>query len=364
MTTNDAGSRRKVILEDDVSGLHLAQALLLLAPEVEVLGFSAISGNVWRDAALARVCRALEITGRTDVPALAGSVFPLLNSEEATLRWEAAHGRLVWKGAWTRQRVEHTDEPELNAHAHDHVPDHPLGPATVVTARDEHAALFMLEQTRLHPGEITILATGPMTTLALAQALDSGFASRVKELVHMGGSLNPRQRRPGARAGQFAREFAHSPRREFNVRWDPEAARMVMRSPFPKMTMVPIDPSTGTELTADLRGALSKPDTALGRAFSWLDVGTPLWDEIASAIWLQPDLITTSAQMYIDVDCDPGAGYGNTLSWAPGYQPGLGEQLQNVVLEVDVAGLERLLIDRLAPATPDSAGLDVARQPG
>lgn len=363
MTTISGGSRRKVILEDDASGLHLAQALILLAPDVDVLGFSAVSGNVWRDAALARVCRALEITGRTDVPALRGSVFPPLNSEEATLRWEAAHGRLVWKGAWTNQRVEHTVEPDLRAHAHDMVPDHPLGPATVVRAQDEHAALFLLEQTRLHPGEVTILATGPMTTLAVAQALDPQFAGRVKELVYMGGSLNPRQRLSGLHADQFAREFANAPRREFNVRWDPEAARMVMRSPFPRMTMIPIDPSTSSQVTSRLRDALSRCDTALARAFSWLDLGTPLWDEIASATWLRPDLITASTDLYIDVDCEPGAGYGNTLSWAPGYQPGLGERLQKVVLDVDAPALERLLIERLGSATPVSAGLDVVRRP-
>src|SRR5262249_47189603 len=55
-----------------------------------------------------------------------------------------------------------------------------------------------------------------------------------------------------------------------------------------------------------------------------------LWDELAAVAWLDPRIITKSRKLYIDVDTDHGAGYGNTLVWSPGHQPGLGEILVEV----------------------------------
>jgi inosine-uridine nucleoside N-ribohydrolase len=359
MTTSPNTPPRKVIVEDDVSGFHAAYPFLLQSPEAEVLGFSAISGNVWRDQSLAWVRRMLEITGRPDVPALPGSVFPLLNSEVATERWEALYGKLVWKGAWSRGWVEETLQNDPRHHAHDVVLDLPIGNPSTVKARDEHAALAMLRLTREFPGEITIIATGPLTTLALAQSLDPGFAGRVKELVYMGGSLNPHRRRDSASAHQFAREFANSPRREFNIRWDPEAARIVMRSPWPRITMVPVDPSTATELTPELLARMTAADTPLCRALASRRPGFPLWDEIAVAVWLRPELITESEELYIDINVEFGPGYGDVMSWAPGYQPGLGESLQTVVRSIDVDAFEGFLVERLTAPQPPAVGVDV-----
>lgn len=358
-TNTSSTSARKVIVEDDVSGFHAAFPLVLQSPEAEVLGFSAISGNVWRDQSLSFVRRMLEITGNPEVPALPGSVFPLLNSEAATERWEALHGKLVWKGAWSRGWIEDTLQSDPRYHAHDVVLDLPVGNPTVVEPEDEHAALTMMRLTREFPGEITIIATGPLTTLALAQSLDPGFAPRVKELVYMGGSLNPRRRRDSASAHQFAREFANSPRREFNIRWDPEAARIVMRSPWPRVTMVPVDPSTATELTPELLARMTAADTPLCRALRSRRPGFPLWDEIATAVWLRPELITESEELYIDVNTEFGPGYGDILSWSPGYGPGLGEGLQRVVRSIDVPAFEDFLVERLTAPQPPAVGVPV-----
>jgi len=355
-TTNPA---RKVIVEDDVSGFHAAFPLLLQSAEAQVLGFSAISGNVWRDQSLAYVRRMLEITGHPEIPALPGSVFPLLNSEAATERWEALYGKLVWKGAWSRGWVEETLQSDPRYHAHDVVVDLPIGNPTVVPASEEHAALTMLRLTREHPGEVSIIATGPLTTLALAQSLDPGFASRVKELVYMGGSLNPHRRRDSTSAHQFAREFANSPRREFNIRWDPEAASIVMRSPWPRVTMIPVDPSTATELTAELLARMTAAGTPLCRALASRHPGFPLWDEIATATWLRPDLITESDELFIDVNTEFGPGYGDILSWAPGYEPGLGETRQTVVRAIDVPAFEDFLVELLSAPQPPAVGLPV-----
>lgn len=257
-----APSKRRVILEDDIDGFTPAQLLLLQSPEVEVLGISAVSGNIWRDEVIAHSCRLLELAGQPHIPVHPGPVHPLLNSELATERWEALYGKLVWKGAWTKHWVDgDTVQSAPRYHAHDVVPDLPLGNPSVVRASDEPAALFMLRMVRQYPGEVSIVATGPLTNLALAQALDPAFATLARELVYMGGSLNPRQQRNSVSARQFAREFVNSPRREFNIRWDPEAASIVMRAPWRKITMVPVDPSTATELTPELLARMSAADT-------------------------------------------------------------------------------------------------------
>ncbi|MCD7099061.1 nucleoside hydrolase [Stenotrophomonas sp. MMGLT7] len=349
--------RRKVILEDDIDGFTPAHLLVLQSPGVEVLGISAVSGNIWRDEALAHTRRLLEIAGRPEVPALPGPVFPLLNSEAATERWEALHGKLLWKGAWTRQWIDgDTVQSAPRYHAHDVVPDLALGNPSVVRASDEHAALFMLRMVRQYPGEVSIVATGPLTNLALAQSLDPQFATLARELVYMGGSLNPRQRRDSVSAAQFAREFVNSPRREFNIRWDPEAARIVFRAPWQKIVMVPVDPSTATELTPGLLARMGAADTPIGHALRRREPGFPLWDELATAVWLQPQLATATERLYIDVNTGFDAGYGDIVSWAEGYQPGLGEQPQTVVREVDVPALEALLVERLTAPQPPAVG--------
>ena len=186
----------------------------------------------------------------------------------------------------------------------------------------------------------------PITNLALAQRLDPEFAATAKQLIYMGGSINPRQIRDSVSAAQFAREFVNTPRLEFNFRWDPEAASITLRAPWKKITMIPVDPSTATELTPKLVKRMSAAGTPLSKAFKdHQETGFPLWDEIATAVWLDPSIITKSSQLYVDVDTSFSAGYGQTLSWSEHYQPGLGEQLQTVVREIDVERLENMMVE-------------------
>lgn len=349
---------RRVIVDDDLDGFHAAPLMLLQAPDVEVLGISIVSGNAWRDEEVAHARRLLEIAGRPQVPVLPGAVYPLLNSEAATLRWEALHGRLVWKGAWTREWVEHdTVQSSPRYHAPDVVPALALGNPSVVPASAEIAASFLIRKVREFPGQVSIIATGPLSNLALAQRLDPEFASLARELVYMGGSLNPRQQLDSVSARQFAREFVNTPRREFNIRWDPEAARIVARAPWRKIVMVPVDPSTATELRPELLRRIGSAGTPIARALQRHEPGFPLWDELAVAVWLQPALIRESRALYVDFDTGAGAGYGDTLSWSAGYQPGLGEREQQVVTGVDVAGVERLMLELLRRPQPPALGL-------
>ncbi len=348
-TSTIAADKRKVILDDD--GFALAQFMVLQSPDADVLGVTIVSGNTWRDLSVARALRSLEIIERSDVPVVPGAIYPLLNSEEQTARWEALYGKLVWKGAWMKAWVEDTEQSTPPYLAVDEVPDLPEGnPSTLPAA--EHAATFMIRMVRKYPGEVSIIATGPLTNLALAQSLDPEFASLAKELIYMGGSLNPHQVLDNVSAEQFAREFVNTPRHEFNFFWDPEAARIALRAPWKKIVMVPVDPSTATQLTPKLLKAMSRSDTPLAKNTQAREPGFPLWDEIATGIWLDPSLIADSQALYVDVVTDFGANYGNTLSWSPHYEPGLGEQLNTVVRAVDVKKLEKLMIKLMNAETP------------
>jgi len=332
---------RKVIIDDDVIGFNGAPVLLLQAPDVEVLGITTGSGSVWRDTATAHALRTLEILGRSDVPVHPGSVFPLINSQEQVKRWEGMYGRLVYKGPWTDYWPEGTVQTAPPNHAPDHVPTLPEGNPTT-KAQAEHAALFLIRKAREFPGEITLVATGPMTNIALAQSLDPGFAANVKEIVYMGGSLNPQQRLGSVSAEQFAREYVNSPRREFNIRWDPEAARIMAHAPWRKITMIPVDPSTGTEWTREfLDGTVKAAKTPLTAGLAkHLEPGFPMWDELAAMVWLHPEIVTRQDMLYVDFETGMTSAYGDTLSWSAEYRPKLGEQAQTVVREIDRAKLE------------------------
>jgi len=226
-----AEPKRQVIIDDE--GFALMHLMLLEDPRVEVLGLTTVSGNVWANRATAMALRGLELTGHEAVPVAEGATFPLLNSEARTERWEALYGKLIWKGAFTKQWAEPTAQSAPEHHGPFDPVDLPWGNAKLKKL-PEAAALFLIRTVRAHPHQVTIVACGPLTNLALAQRLDPEFSGLVKELVVMGGSLAPRQVLDNRSAADFAREFVNTPRREFNIRFDPEAASMVAHAPWAK----------------------------------------------------------------------------------------------------------------------------------
>src|SRR5579859_8272562 len=90
-----------------------------------------------------------------------------------------------------------------------------------------------------------------MTNLALAIAIDPEFAGLAKELIFMGGSLNPKTDDP---------EFVNTPRREFNLWFDPEAAHIVLTAPWKKVVCTTVDISLKTKLTAEMLDRLKTAD--------------------------------------------------------------------------------------------------------
>lgn len=338
--------KRKLIIDDD--SFSLMHLMLLGADDVEVLGVASVTGNSWSKSIVQYALRGLELVNRTHIPVVQGATYPLLNTEKSTQLWEALYGRLTWKGVWMREWAE----PTIQSLPKYYLVDDPVEvswgkPSAMPDPRI--AANFLIEMVRQHPGEITIIAGGPLTNLALAQRLYPAFASLTKELVYMGASFNPQQVINNQIASDFAREFANSPRREFNIRLDPEAASIVSRSPWPKITIIPVDPSTATQLTPDLLDRLAKvAPEGMGKILKTWETGFPLWDEIAAAVWLNPSLVVEQECLYVDYNTNFGPSYGDTLSWREHYRPHLGEQAASVIRKVDRTNLEALLIEKIS----------------
>ena len=182
---------------------------------------------------------------------------------------------------------------------------------------------------RKYPHEVTIYEGGPMTNLALAIALDPQFPSLAEELVFMGGSLNPQTGDP---------EFANNPRHEFNFWFDPEAAHIVLRAPWKKITCTPVDISIKTRLTPEMVKRIDASGTALAhyiaRFYQPGDGNHYMWDELAAAAWIDPTVITRQEILYLSVDIGHGAGYGNTLTWTERDKPKT--TVQPVAIQVDL----------------------------
>src|SRR2546430_2827925 len=244
----------KVIVDQDARGPGTSdqQALLvfLQSEKFDVLGITTVSGDQWVKEETLHTLRMLEIAGRTDVPVIQGAEFPLLNSKEETERWEALYGKLEYKGCWTEHfeatRSTIYDEPY---HAPDVVPPMKEGEPHI-HAQPGTAAEFIVQMVHKYPGEVVLWAGGPLTNYALALKLDPSVATLAKEFVMMGGGLY-------ADKGAID-SGAIDARREFNWWFDPEAARIVLRAPWKKVTITPIDISVKTRYTTEMKATITK----------------------------------------------------------------------------------------------------------
>jgi purine nucleosidase len=311
--------------------------LLIQSPQTEVLGITVVTGDQWLHEEVAHTLRMLELIGRTDIPVVPGAEYPLVRRKEEAERWEQQFGNVAWLGAWT-PRFYHPPEQ---------LGEMPEGKPTTPAA-EEDAAHFLLRMVHKFPNQVTIYAGGPMTNLALAIAIDPEFAGLAKELVFMGGSFNPRTDDP---------EFANTPTHEFNLWFDPEAAHIVLRAPWKRIVCTTVDISVKTRLTADLIDRIKAGDAPaaryVGKYARLRGNYNYLWDELAAAAWLDPSLITKKETLFMDVDMDRGAGYGNTLSWTERDKPKIELQPVEVQDDVDLEKFYKIFIDLLtAPTRP------------
>jgi purine nucleosidase len=340
LTVTCWGQKRKIILDQDAAGPAGTdqQSILLLiqSPQTEVLGITVVTGDQWLKAELAHTLRMLELIGRTDIPVVPGAEYPLVRRKEETELWEQRYGSVASVGAWT---------PRLY-HPADDLGDMPEGKPTTKPS-DEDAAHFLIRMVHKYPNEITIYAGGPMTNIALAISIDPDFAGLVKELVFMGASLNPQTTDP---------EFVNTPRREFNLWFDPEAAHIMLSAPWKKIVCTPVDISVKTRMTAELidriKAGGSPAARYIGQYARLHGEYNYLWDELAAAAWLDPSLITQKETRFMDIDLDKGYGYGDTITWTDRDKPKIEVRPVEIQVDLDLERFYKLFVDLLTAPTP------------
>jgi len=214
-----------------------------------------------------------------------------------------------------------------------------------ITALNEDAAHFLVRMVRKYPHQVTIYAGGPMTNLALALSIDPQFAELSNGLVFMGGSLNPQTDNP---------EFATNPRHEFNLWFDPEASHIVLRAHWPSIVCTTVDVSVKTQLSKEMLEQIAKAPTPVAQYLAkYARPGRSyLWDELAAAAWLDPSLITGERKVYMDVDLDRGAGYGDTVIWSDRVKPALDVQLVHAQMDVNMQKFGQMFVQLMTAPTP------------
>jgi inosine-uridine nucleoside N-ribohydrolase len=333
----------------------MAMMTLLQSPQAQVLGLTMVTGNAWRDEETQHTLRMLELIHRTDIPVAMGAVFPLVRTQQETMLNAPLVGNVDWLGAWGggSTNLAANGAPEKGAsgqpsviyqktHGPYEIPAMPEGaPHTKAIAED--AVHFLIRQVHAHPHQVTIVACGPLTNIALAVSIDPEFAGLTNGIVIMGGSLNPQTADP---------EFSETPRHEFNFWFDPEAAHIVLRAHWPRIDLTTVDISIKAMFTQEMLEAISKSQNPAARyVASWSQDRYYLWDELAAAAWLDPSLITKTRDVYMDIDLSRGPSYGDTLTWTPELKPATDLQLVHAQLDLDLPKFTKMFVDLMsAPA--------------
>ena len=177
-------------------------------PGLDLVGLTTVSGNVNLDTVTANALSVLELAGRPDVPVVPGSARPLLRP---TLDARDVHG----EGGLGAARL----------------------PAAQAAPASGHAVDYLIDTISEAPGEITLIATGPLTNIALAVRREPRLAGWVRDFVIMGGS---------AARGNV------TPAAEFNIAADPEAAAIVFEAGW-QVTMVGLDVTLQARAGADVQ---------------------------------------------------------------------------------------------------------------
>jgi inosine-uridine nucleoside N-ribohydrolase len=133
---------------------------------------------------------------------------------------------------------------------------------------------------------------------------------------------------------------------------DPEASHAVLHAHWPRFVLTTVDISIKTRMEKNLIAQVAKSNTPAAQYVAKFAEANYLWDELAAAAWLDPTIITKWQKIYMDVEVDHGASYGDTLAWAPGQQPGMGESLVEVQDDLDKEKFYKEYVDLLTRPTP------------
>ncbi|MGC1167615.1 MAG: nucleoside hydrolase, partial [Candidatus Acidiferrales bacterium] len=274
---------RRIILDtdpgiDDMMAIFLA----LRSPELKVEAITPVCGNVPLEFTLPNALRLVEIAGRPDVPVAAGASHPLLRRLVTAGHVHGANG------------LAGVDFPEPK-----------------IKPVRETAPEIIRRIVRENPGEITIVAVGPLTNVALALRSDPELAAMIPQVAIMGGSLSGGNMTPAA---------------EFNLYVDPEAARIVFDAEIP-LTMVGLDVTRKCQLTEpqiqQLEAAQNPVSQTAGKVmratYERMRKGgevtaITMHDPLTIASLIDPDVITLK-DYYVEVETEGEWTAGQTLGY-------------------------------------------------
>jgi pyrimidine-specific ribonucleoside hydrolase len=291
----------------------LAIALALASPELEVRGITTVAGNSSLARTTRNALRLLTLLGRTDVPVAPGAERPLLREPWVPLEFHGASG------------LDGADLPE---------PASAPWPGAAVE--------LMAGVVRASATPVTVVATGPLTNVAIFLRAHPELLPRLERINLMGGSI---------------REGNTTPSAEFNIWADPEAAAIVFGAGLP-LTMLGLDVThQALFLPADI-ARLDDLGTKPGRVFADLMRffavhhrerygwdGPPVHDAVAVAQLVAPSLVTTRPY-FVEIETRSDLTRGRTvvdLERRSGRQPNA-----EIGVGIDREGLVDLIVRAVA----------------
>ena len=307
---------RKIIIDTD-PGQDDAVAILLAlgSPELEVLGLTAVAGNVPLPLTQKNARIVCELAGRPDLPVFAGCDRPL---RHPFVTAEHVHGKTGLDG--------------------------PQMADPVMPLQEQHGVDFIIDTLRAEPsGTVTLCPLGPLTNIATAFARAPDIIERVQEIVLMGGAY--------FQVGNI------TPAAEFNIYVDPEAAKAVFGSGVP-LVVAPLDVTHKALTTAPRVTAFRALGTEVGRMVAaWTDfferfdkekygsAGAPLHDPCVIAYLLKPELFTGR---FINVEIEVNSPLTRGMTVADWWR--VTDRAPNALFlgDLDADGFFALLVERLA----------------
>lgn len=305
------------IIIDTDPGQDDAVAILLAlgSPELEVLGLTAVAGNVPLALTQKNARKVCELGGRPDVRVFAGAIRPLVRN---LVTAEEVHGKTGLNG------------PDLAE------PKMPL--------EEQYAVDFIVETLMREPaGTVTLCPLGPLTNIALALIREPKIAPRIKEIVLMGG-------------GYFEQGNV-TPSAEFNIYVDPHAADLVFNAGVP-IVMMPLDVThkalTSSKRTKAIREIGNRVSVAVAEMLDYFERfdeskygtdGGPLHDPCVIAYLIKPTLFK-GRECNVSIEIMSELTMGSTVvDWW-----GVTKRQKNalVMRDIDADGFFALITERLA----------------
>lgn len=284
----------------------LALALILASPELQLEGITCVYGNVNLRARI--VQKLLQLRGITGVPVAIGARQPLLAMK--AVYWEGHEGQGILEDG-------------------DHLPE-PV---------DEFAPDFIIRTVMENPGEIHLVAIGPLTNIALALVKEPRLAQNIAHLTIMGGVIRGLDR-------------LDLPYAEHNIRCDPAAAHLVFSSGVP-MTVIPLDITTQVRVRADGLARIQQAGTLFHQAVAQQLANYPrfqnqgwtaLHDPLAVATIIDPTLVHAQS---VHMDVEIGGHWSTGATWARLLRPDEESDIK-LVTRVVIDRFETFFVERVA----------------